>query len=410
MANKRTNITIVCSYNFPLAGAPWRRIEYFAEYLSSKKWNVRIIGALSPTCVFMKSRFGHGGVRRPSSFTVHNLQLRLDLLGWPAILTNILGSLPIVMIFLLLRPDVVFVSVPMYDALPMAYIGAKLSGAKFVVDVRDPPEYWAVMSKGATKKLFKLLAEKLGYALLRRAHMIITVTSGLARHLASQGIYAYIVRNGADLKVFQIYPRREAKKALGLGDKELILVFNGKLGNHYDAIPILKAIAKLPEELKEKIRVLFVGGFTDQAYTREFMLAAKRLNVLERVRILKAVQDAQMLAKVLSAGDVGLILLVKSELFDPAVPVKFYEYLACGLPTIALTRQSSELWRLIVEWKVGFACEPNDVDCLVKTLKKIFNEKVIESVRARILGIRPLIDRRRTAEKLHRLLTELLDS
>ncbi|MCC6005673.1 MAG: hypothetical protein LM590_15145, partial [Thermofilum sp.] len=56
-----------------------------------------------------------------------------------------------------------------------------------------------------------------------------------------------------------------------------------------------------------------------------------------------------------------------------------------------------------------FACEPHDLDCVARALEKIFDESIMESIRANVLRVRPLIDRRRTAEKLYSLLRELLE-
>jgi glycosyltransferase involved in cell wall biosynthesis len=106
----------------------------------------------------------------------------------------------------------------------------------------------------------------------------------------------------------------------------------------------------------------------------------------------------------------GVITRVVSELYDPTIPAKFYEYVACGLPVIALVRRGSELWRLIEEWGVGFACEPQNLDCITKALEKIFDESTMESIRANVFRVRPLIDRRRAAEKIYSLLRELLES
>ncbi|MCC6004656.1 MAG: hypothetical protein LM590_09970, partial [Thermofilum sp.] len=56
-----------------------------------------------------------------------------------------------------------------------------------------------------------------------------------------------------------------------------------------------------------------------------------------------------------------------------------------------------------------FACEPHDLDCVARALEKIFDESIMESIRANVLRVRPLIDRRRAAEKLYSLLRELLE-
>ncbi|MEM3658147.1 MAG: glycosyltransferase [Candidatus Hadarchaeum sp.] len=133
------------------------------------------------------------------------------------------------------------------------------------------------------------------------------------------------------------------------------------------------------------------------------------MHLSSNIKVLQPILDARTLAEVLSAANAGVVTHVTSELYDPAIPVKFYEYLACGLPVIALSRRGSELWRLIEKWGVGFACEQHDLDCITRALEKIFDESTMESIRANVLRVRLLIDRRRAAEKLYSLLRELLE-
>jgi glycosyltransferase involved in cell wall biosynthesis len=390
-----------------MPGAVWRRLGYFAEYLPLKGWKVFVLGALSPTRELLKSLHRLITVKRSGKYALFNFQLRLDLLGWPSLIINILSSLPVLIVALVLRPDILLISIPWHDILPMAYAAAKLSGSKLVIDVRDPLEYWLHVSRGLSRRFYSLLV-MLDYALMRKADLVVTVTPGLAKLLAKHGVRAHLVMNGADTRVFRPRSQHESGK-LPLCENKVTLVFNGYLGNYYDAIPLLQAIAKLPGELKRKVVLLLVGGFTDASYTRKFVRVAKELHLSGNVKVLRPIQDARKLAEVLSAADVGVITRVTSELYDPAIPAKFYEYLACGLPVIALTRRGSELWRLITKWGVGFACEPHDIDCITEALEKIFDESTMESIRVNVLSVRPLIDRRRAAEKLYSLLRELLE-
>lgn len=392
-----------------MPGAPWRRISYFAEYLSSKGWNVLVLGALSPTRESLRPQLRRSSAKHATPFALRNLQLRLDLLGWPSPLVNVLGSLPIIIVALIFRPDVLLVSIPWYDVLPIAYIGAKLSGAKLVVDVRDPLEYWSQWTKGFTHRFSKLLTA-LNYALLRKSDLVLAVTPGLVKLLAKQGVRARLVMNGADTRVFRPYPSSGARKELGLSDEEIVLVFNGYLGNYYDAIPLLRAIAEFPSEVRGKIKLLLIGGFVDPAYARKFLDVIKKLYLYKHVKIHRPVKNARTLAKILSAANAGVITHVASELYDPAVPVKLYEYLACGLPVFALTRHGSELWKWVTKWEIGFACEPNDRECIIYTLGKILDENMMKNLRTNVLHVKPLIDRRHAAKKLYVMLCELLGS
>lgn len=405
---QNNKVIIISGYDFPFAGAPWRRIEYFARFISKRNMKVYVLGTL------FFSRYLSLMLRRAKR-TIHdtlvilNLQWRINYSNWFIEIFNILGTIPALFASLALRPKIVFVSLPHLEQLPIMYIAARLVNARLIVDVRDPLEYWLNWTKGFTRKFFALVI-MINYSIMRRADLVVAVTPSLVSLLAKQGVRAQLVMNGADVRVFQQYPYHEARRKLGLSDDAVVLVFSGRLGGYYDATPLLQAVARLPSELKKKVVFLLVGGFGDATYARKFVRVAKELRLSGNIKVLQPILDARTLAEVLSAANAGVVTHVASELYDPAIPVKFYEYLACGLPVIALTRRGSELWRLITKWGVGFACEPHDLDCITRALEKIFDESIMESIRANVLRVRPLIDRRRAAEKLYSLLRELLES
>jgi len=401
------SILVVCNFSLPLPGAPWRRIEYLASFLSERGMRVDVIGALQ-LCRSLKSIFKYARGIAYTNFKIFNIQLRIDIPNWIVGIFNLLGAFPILVISLVKRPGIILVSLPHIEPLPLAYIVAKLLKSKLIVDLRDPLEYWSQWTKGLTRVFYSFLVT-LNYALMRKADLTLAVTPGLVRMLAKRGVRAHLVENGADTRVFQPYYSYETREKLGLNSDEVVLVFNGRLGNYYDITPLLYAIAKLPSEVKRKARLLLIGGFWDPAYARKFLDTVRKLRLQSSVKVLKPVQDARTLTEILSAANVGVIARVTSELFDPAIPAKFYEYLACGLPVLALVRRGSELWELIVKWRVGFACEPDDHDCIVSTLKRVFDENLMKDIRANVLRARPLIDRSRAAERLYSMICELLE-
>ena len=393
--------------SLPRSGAPWRRIEYFANFLTTRGMLVNVVGALQPERN-MKNVFRNAKGIIYDKFRVFNFQWQINILNLMVEIFNLIGTFPIFLISLILRPNVIVVSIPYIEPLPIAYITAKFLKIKLIVDVRDPLDYWPSWTKGFTRKLFSFM-NIINYSIMRRADLVLAVTPSLVSLLAKQGVRARLVMNGADVYTFRPYPRFEARRKLGLSDDAVIFVFNGYLGGYYDATSLLQAVARLPSELKKKVVFLLVGGFGDATYARKFVRVAKELRLSSNIKVLQPMRDARTLAEILSAADVGVITRVSSELYDPAIPAKFYEYLACGLPVIALVRRGSELWRQIEEWDAGFACEPHDLDCITRALEKIFDESSMESIRSNVLRVRPLIDRHRAAEKLYKLLRELLE-
>lgn len=141
--NKRFEIVIISGYSFPFAGAPWRRIEYFANFFSGKSINVYVIGTLLTSRNLVK-------IIKKAKRTVNdgyknlNLPLRIEHPHWftegfqlNRCYSRALGSV-----------TVETSSIPHMEQLLAAYIAAKLLKAKLVVDVRDHLEYWLLWTKG----------------------------------------------------------------------------------------------------------------------------------------------------------------------------------------------------------------------------------------------------------------------
>jgi hypothetical protein len=145
-------------------------------------------------------------VKRFGKYALFNFQLRLELLSWPSLIINILGSLPVLIVALVLRSDVLLISIPWYDVLPMAYAAAKLSGAKLVIDVRDPLEYWLHVSRGLSRRFYSLLV------ILARANsrLVVTDSGGVQRE-------AYLLRK-------PVVVLRKVTKRKGLADAGLALL------------------------------------------------------------------------------------------------------------------------------------------------------------------------------------------
>jgi len=97
--------------------------------------------------------------------------------------------------------------------------------------------------------------------------------------------------------------------------------------------------------------------------------------------------------ELLSASDIGIIPRVGDPIYDCAIPIKFYEYIAMGLPVIALIRRESELAKIILERKLGIVCNPNDYSCLKTALTSFTDKKRLREYKNNVLEFRKYIDR-----------------
>jgi len=412
-----TRVLFVLGFRIPFPGAAWRRIEYFAKYLASKGMYVYIIGTITPTSILSKLKslmYGESKYKVGSlSYAILNIQPYIGLKLWLISLFNVLTSILITLTILLLRPKIVVVSIPEIEQVFASYIGAKLVRAKFIADIRDPAEEHVLMNTKGLNRRFYELVKRLNFAIYREADAVTTVTGGLAKYLASHGVKAVLAPNGADTNFFKPYPdRQKIRKILGLNNSAKAIVFSGYLGAYYRIDNFLKALAKIVEEnpfIKNRIRVVIVGGFSDSNYAKTFARMVRDLGIEELIVNLGVIKSPKRLAQILSACDIGLIPRVSDPIFDYAIPAKFSEYIACGLPVFVIARKGSELWNVVERYKLGYVCQPTDIECMAQTIKDIVIEGKLESSRINVLRMRKFVDRKRGAEALYIAIRSLME-
>ena len=149
-------IVFVLGSHLPSPGAGWRRIEYFARYLSCKGFRVYILGSIFPAYVLsiLRNNKRYRSSMHRKSYLIMNIQLYMRPIHASLRILNMVTALFLTFSIIALRPKVVIVSVPNIEQVWASYVGARLVGAKFIVDIRDPAEDYAIInSRRLTKRL-----------------------------------------------------------------------------------------------------------------------------------------------------------------------------------------------------------------------------------------------------------------
>jgi len=247
--------------------------------------------------------------------------------------------------------------------------------------------------------------KKINYAIYRKCDAVVAVTRSLVTMLVKQlGMYIYLVPNGADLEVFKPINREEVRKKLGFDQDSILIAFVGHLSSYgyYDILPVLAAIRKIRKKLGINVKLVVAGLIYDEGVKR---IIKSFKDELEYAGVL----DTEKLVTLLSACDIGVIPRVGDPIYNYAVPVKFYEYVAMGLPSIVIANKGGELAKIVEENKLGFVCEPEDQACLENSILTLaINKDLLDKLRRNVLVFRRYIDRRIGAERLYRLIKELL--
>jgi glycosyltransferase involved in cell wall biosynthesis len=333
--------------------------------------------------------------------------LNVSSRGFAAYLLNVALSLPLTLLILALRPKVVLVSVPDSYLVLASYLGCALTGARLVVDVRDPQEEIMVREyRKGLSGLFSRACRWVNYSIYRRSHAVVGVTRSLVAMLAKRiGRPVCLAPNGADLEVFKPLDKSVARKRLGLGQGPFLIAYIGGLSSsgYYNLLPLLLAVRRLRRKLDVDMKLVAAGPILDD-YIK---------GIIESFRdelVYLGLLDTKGVMTLLSACDVGVVPGNRSFIFDYAVPVKFYEYVAMGLPSIVVANKEGELAKIVKENSLGLLCEPNDIRCLEEALAKLAkNRSILERFMENSIKFRKFVDRRTGAETLFEIISGLMN-
>jgi glycosyltransferase involved in cell wall biosynthesis len=176
------------------------------------------------------------------------------------------------------------------------------------------------------------------------------------------------------------------------------------MGEYYQLDIVIRAI-KLVHLKIPNIKMIMVGGGSD---LEAIMKLVKNLRLEEVVLYLGYKLEKSEVAELISISDVGIIPYDNNPLWKNSLPVKSFEYFACGLPVLATVNQNSLLGKLIEDNKIGLISPSGDIYGLSKIMENIFqNRSFIETAGKRATSlIREHYDRNKLAEDLLKLIKD----
>ncbi len=219
------------------------------------------------------------------------------------------------------RPQLLYKRHARWDLGPL--IAANRAGCPVVLEVN------AVYSERPYRdfepQAMHSLAARLERAALRRASLVLAVSSPMAEQVQSvAGRSAWVVPNGADPAFFDPAHAAPATGPWTSPDAGLTLGWSGGLREWHGLDLLLEAAALLPDTT----RLLIIGDGPARAAVEA---KARSLGLESRVFITGLVDRADMPAY-LAAIDVGV---VADERTGVASPMKMLEYMAMGKPVVA---------------------------------------------------------------------------
>ncbi|MHA1569823.1 MAG: sugar transferase [Alphaproteobacteria bacterium] len=249
------------------------------------------------------------------------------------------------------RHDVVFASsTPLTVGLPGSLI-SRVRGTPFVFEVRDlwpraPIELG--MLKNPVARFVARAAEKLFYRLAAR---IVALSPGMVDGIAAAGgdrRKIHLIPNACDFDLFDEADPKGVREELGLPKNAVVVVHAGNLGPSNDGRWLLNLASRWQKEDRKRLWLLLLGEGSER---RELEARAAR-EKLDRVVFAGPVSRREA-ARIIKAGDIGLVSFADLPVLATNSPNKFFDYLAAGLPTCVNTRGWTA--ELIAENEAGLA-------------------------------------------------------
>ncbi|MGB6385706.1 MAG: glycosyltransferase family 4 protein [Terriglobales bacterium] len=265
----------------------------------------------------------------------------------------------------LCKPQVIIATSPQLLVALSGWWLAFWKHVPFIFEVRDLwPESLAAVGAGREGDLLhRTLGAIVGF-LYRRADRIVVVTPAFKDHLIRYWRVPderiSIVENGVETDRFRLDPAAmEVRKQLKLDDRFLVC-YIGTIGNAHGLDTLIDAAEELQNALPNAM-FLLIGEGAEKERIVELAVARGLTNI----RFLGQ-QPREQIPAYVSAADLCLVMLKKTELFKTVIPTKLLEYMACERPVIVAV--DGQARQIVEQAGGGVFVEPENSKALVKAI------------------------------------------
>ncbi len=264
------------------------------------------------------------------------------------------------------KPDFVIATSPQLLCALAGWWIALWKRVPFIFEVRDLwPESLAAVGAGSEGSLLHRTLGAIAGFLYRHAKRIVVVSPAFKDHLMRYwnvpAEKISIVENGVETDLFRFDPAAaaEVRKQLKLEDRFLIC-YIGTMGNAHGLDTLIATAEELQKALPGAMFLLIGEGAEKE---RIMELAAER--ELSNIQFLGQ-QPRERIPAYVSAADLCLVMLKKTELFKTVIPTKLLEYMACQRPIIVAV--DGQARQIVEEAGAGVFVEPENSKALVKAI------------------------------------------
>jgi colanic acid biosynthesis glycosyl transferase WcaI len=274
------------------------------------------------------------------------------------------------------RPDVIIASSPQLLVGLSGWWLAFSRKIPFIFEVRDlwPESLTAVGVSGEDSLLHHTLGTVAGF-LYERADRIVVVTPAFREHLIEHwrvpAEKISVVENGVETDLFvpaSITSNNALRRELGAESKFLV-GYIGTMGNAHGLETLLDAAATLQQENSDVLFLLVGEG----AEKQRIKTKAESLD-LTNIRFLDQ-KPREKIPAYISASDVCLVLLKKTDVFKTVIPTKMLEFMSCARPVVLGV--DGQARQIMEEAQAGLVIEPENPADLVQAINQLKGNRAL---------------------------------
>ncbi len=308
------------------------------------------------------------------------------------------------------RPDVVIATSPQLLVALAGWWLAAIQRVPFVFEVRDLwPESLTAVGVGSHQSfLHHSLAAVAGF-LYKRADRIVVVTPAfktyLIEHWCVPEAKISVVENGVETTLFSPAPEDVTcalRRQLSLENK-IVVCYIGTVGMAHGLETLLKAAESL-KSTHQKIHFLLIGEGAEKARIKSLAQHSALLNITFLDQ-----QPRETIPAFISASDICLVLLRKTDVFKTVIPTKMLEFMSCARPVVLGV--DGQARQFLEQAGAGIAIEPQNAIALRDAIVQLSRNAVLRNSlgHAGRNHILQNCSRRHTAERYIQILEDLLN-
>ncbi|MFC1502486.1 glycosyltransferase family 4 protein [bacterium] len=264
------------------------------------------------------------------------------------------------------KHDILIASSPPFSMGLAGLFLSRCKKVKFVFEVRDLYPDSAVALQVLRNRGIIYFLHRIEKYLYRKADRVIALTEGLQKHIAqyTPPEKTVLITNGVHLDLFL----KKVKLDYDFFKKDLFVLLNvGILGRVHGLETILEALAILQND---RLCLVFAGGGVEEKKLKKQVQMLKLPNIF----FLNSVPRGEI-PELIRSSHICLVTTKNLQLTRSTLPVKLFEYMACGKPVIAAVHgEAAEIMR---KSQCGIVVEPENahemaqaIDILYKSAAK----------------------------------------